>query len=100
MSRPNELSKTTQLAALWRQRFRCGSCGAAISDLGDAGRTSHDFGEGVDAHHVRHVQQEGDASVENCVILCWSCHYSAHEGGNYGSKRVKGSSRDYPYFEG
>lgn len=98
MSRPNEFSLTTQRIALARQGFRCASCGTSIVDLGDSTRAEHEYREGARAHHVRHVKFGGLGSVENCVILCQSCHYSAHEGGNYRFGTVVGRESDYPHF--
>ena len=100
MSRPNEFSRATQQVALARQRYRCASCGTHISRLGDAGRTEHRYGEGAQAHHIQHIKTEGSDSVDNCAIVCQSCHYSAHEGGNYRYGKVVGSERDYPHFRG
>src|SRR2546422_2669898 len=34
-----------------------------------------------DSTHIQHVKVGGSDSVDNCVIICQSCHYSAHEGG-------------------
>lgn len=98
MARPNEFSRATMQLALARQRFRCGSCGTHITKLGNAGLSSHRFGEGAQAHHLRHVKRGGRDSVENCVILCQSCHYSVHEGGNYRFGREESVEADYPYF--
>jgi len=100
VARDNEFSETTKIAALERQKFRCASCGTGISALGDAGQATHDFGEGAHAHHMRHVKQGGTSGVENCVILCWSCHYSAHEGGNYRHGQIDSSAADYEFFNG
>ena len=100
MSRPNEFSRATQQVALARQRYRCASCGTHISRLGDAGRMEHRYGEGAQAHHIQHVKLEGTDSVDNCVIICQSCHYSAHEGGNYRFGTVVGRESDYPHFRG
>jgi 5-methylcytosine-specific restriction endonuclease McrA len=100
MTRANDFSDTTKREALGRQRFRCASCGAAISQLGDAARETHRFGESAQAHHVTHAKHAGSASVDHCVVLCGSCHYCAHEGGNYRFGRVEGTERDFPYFHG
>jgi len=100
MARPNEFSVATQQLALARQKFRCASCGAHISALGRAGRAEHRYGEAAQAHHMRHVKLGGQASVDNGVILCEACHYSAHEGGNYRLGTVAGRKGDYPYFHG
>ncbi|HSB13597.1 MAG TPA: HNH endonuclease signature motif containing protein [Bryobacteraceae bacterium] len=100
MARPNEFSLATQQLALARQKFRCASCGTHISGLGQAGRADHRYGEGAQAHHVRHVKLGGRDSLDNCVILCQACHYSAHEGGNYRFGTVTGRETDYPYFRG
>ena len=70
-----------------------------IHDLGDAGKGRHAFGEGAQAHHVCPVKDGGTDVLANCVNLCASCHYSAHEGGNYrfgsiiGRARAIGTSR-------
>lgn len=98
MSRPNEFSLSTRQTALARQMHRCASCGTHISHLGNAGRAEHQFGEGAQAHHVRHVKFGGSDSVNNCVVLCQSCHYSAYEGGNYRFGTVGGRESDYPHF--
>lgn len=98
--RPNEFSRATQQRALERQRSRCASCGETISALGAAGRAAHRFGEGAQAHHVVHVKHGGTNATENCVILCDSCHYSVHEGGNYRFGTVDGTSEDYPHYNG
>jgi 5-methylcytosine-specific restriction endonuclease McrA len=100
MSRPNEFTRLTQQRALERQRFRCASCGEQISALGEAGRADHQFGEGAQAHHVQHVSRGGSDSLANCVIVCQSCHYSAHEGGNYRFGTVVGRESDFAYFRG
>jgi 5-methylcytosine-specific restriction endonuclease McrA len=98
--RPNEFSERTKQLALTRQKFRCASCGASITALGLGGRSAHRFGEGAHAHHVRHVKLGGTASVDNCVILCQSCHYSVHEGGNYRFGTLIGRPSDYPHYRG
>ncbi|MFZ2031628.1 MAG: HNH endonuclease signature motif containing protein [Vitreimonas sp.] len=100
MSRPNEFSRPTQVAALLRQQHRCACCGTPITALGAAGRDQHKFGEGARAHHMRHVKEGGSDVVENCVILCESCHYSAHEGGNYRFGKEQSAAEDYPHFLG
>ena len=100
MSRANEFLLSTKQLALTRQKNKCASCGTPIVALGNAGRTEHRFGEGAQAHHIRHVKFDGSASVDNCVILCQSCHYSAHEGGNFRFGQVGGSGKDYPYLRG
>jgi 5-methylcytosine-specific restriction endonuclease McrA len=100
MARPNEFSLAIQRSALVRQKFRCGSCGTPIRGLGNAGQAVHKYGEGAQAHHVKHIKLGGTDRLENCVILCQSCHYSAHEGGNYRHGKVEGKASDYPHFRG
>jgi len=100
MTRLNEFSDATQQMALARQKFRCASCGTRVTQLGNAGRVAHQYSEGAQAHHVRHVKFGGGASVANCAILCSSCHYAAHEGGNYRFGTVIGKQSDFPHFEG
>lgn len=98
--RPQNFTRATQRLALARQKNLCASCGTPISALGDAGREMHRFGEGAQAHHVRHVKLGGTNSLENCVVLCWSCHYGVHEGGNYRRGTVSGEPEDFPHFNG
>jgi 5-methylcytosine-specific restriction endonuclease McrA len=100
MNRLGEFSLGTQQQALLRQKNRCASCGTSIFGLGNSGQGRHKFGEGAQAHHVRHIKFAGTADVDNCVILCQSCHYSAHEGGNYRFGSVVGSRSDFPHFDG
>ena len=75
-------------------------CGITIFRIGEGGRTSHRFGEGAQAHHVKHIKFGGDNSLRNCVIICESCHYSVHEGGNYRYGMVVGKQSDYLHFNG
>jgi len=100
MSRPFNFPTKTKRAALARQQNQCGACGVKISKLGNAGRQDHQFGEGADAHHVRPVKSGGTDALDNCVILCSSCHYSAHEGGNYVHGTVIGEVGDFEFFYG
>jgi 5-methylcytosine-specific restriction endonuclease McrA len=95
-----EFPAPTQQLALVRQRFHCASCGSRITRLGEAGRSQHAFGEIGHAHHVRHAKFGGPNSLDNCVILCQACHYSAHEGGNYRHGAVVGRREDFPHFNG
>lgn len=96
-----EFSKATQEAALARQRNRCASCGSRISRLSESGRVDHTFREIAHAHHMKNAVAGGTNDVWNCVILCQSCHYSVHEGGNYRFGKVRISyPRDYRYFNG
>jgi hypothetical protein len=83
-----------------RQRFKCASCGARISHLGEGGRGQNPFREIGHAHHMRHVKQGGTSVLANCVVLCQACHYSAHEGGNYRSGTEVGRIEDFPHFGG
>lgn len=99
MPRPNEFSRTTQKLALARQKNRCASCGTIIFVLGNAAWEEHEYTEGVQAHHRKHVKLGGLATLDNCVILCQSCHYNAHEG-DYRSGTVVGRKIDFPYFRG
>lgn len=100
MARFGEFTSSTRQAALERQRHRCGSCGARIDRLGDAGRATHPYGEGAQGHHIRHLKSMGNASLDNCVVLCQACHYSVHEGGSYRFGKLNGRPRDFPYFRG
>ncbi|WP_437658422.1 HNH endonuclease [Sorangium sp. So ce1182] len=98
MSRSEDFSEFTKQSALVRQWFRCGSCGEHISQLGEAGRSTHIHGEVAHAHHMRPIRLGGTNSLNNCVILCGSCHYSAHEGGRYAHGTVVGRKKDFPHF--
>ncbi len=83
-----EFSDHTVAAALLRQANLCGSCGVHLLRSG----------EGCNAHHIRHVKFGGTNSLDNCVVLCRACHYSAHEGGNYRFGTVLGAESDFPHF--
>jgi 5-methylcytosine-specific restriction endonuclease McrA len=69
--------------ALKRQRGKCGSCGSPIFSVGTSGASAHKFGEGAEGHHVIPHQMGGPLTLENCVVLCKSCHYSVHRGGHW-----------------
>jgi hypothetical protein len=76
-------SLTTQRLALVRQKFRCASCGEPIGQIGEAGQASHRFGERAEGHHLIPNKKGGPVTIENCVVLCRTCHYSAHQGGRW-----------------
>jgi hypothetical protein len=78
-----EFSSKTTKAALARQNSYCASCGTRIWAIGNVGAERHRFGERAEAHHVLPVQAGGTAHVDNCVILCRTCHYSAHQAGRW-----------------
>jgi hypothetical protein len=96
----DEFDRDTQSAALVRQQGLCASCGTHIAGLGETGRAAHKYGEIAHAHHMLPVKSRGSCQLTNCVIICQSCHYSAHEGGNYRFGTVTSSADDYPFFEG
>ncbi len=98
--RTYKFDRATQLAALVRQEFICASCGEPIRLLGELGREAHPFGEIAHAHHRRPISKGGRNNRENCVIICESCHYSAHEGGRYRKGTVIGRRKDFPFFVG
>ena len=84
MTAPHQnFPKAMQRQALARQRFRCASCGTAVFATGKQGADAHRFGEGAEGHHVIPHKAEGPITVENCVVLCRSCHLSAHQGGRF-----------------
>jgi 5-methylcytosine-specific restriction endonuclease McrA len=97
-ARPQEFTRRTQELALLRQGNLCASCGTLIAQIGKGGRSQHTFGEGAQAHHVKHVKFAGTNHVDNCVVICDSCHYSVHEGGNYRFGTVMGTPNDFPYY--
>jgi len=100
MKREHEFSIATKQLALVRQKFRCASCGERIVGLDIESRQQHKFGESAHAHHILHIKFGGTNSVENCAILCSSCHYSAHEGGNYRRGTVVACPEDFPHLNG
>ena len=97
-ARAQEFSRATQEAALRRQGHLCASCGTAIAVLGTRGKTNHRFGEGPQAHHIKPIKAGGTNGMINCVVICDSCHYSVHEGGNYRFGEVIGTPEDFPYY--
>ncbi|MCG7896107.1 MAG: HNH endonuclease signature motif containing protein [Candidatus Thiodiazotropha taylori] len=98
----SEFPIITKKQALSRQRNRCASCGTEIASLNQIGKRIHQYGEGAHAHHIKPCQHGGTNHLSNCVILCESCHYSAHEGGHYrnNSDYLVGKPSDYEHFHG
>lgn len=64
------------------------------------GTDTHQFGEGAQAHHIKHVKFGGTGDLSNCVVICGACHYSVHEGGNYRFGNVVGKQGDFSYYNG
>ena len=100
MSRPQDFDQDTKVAALLRQKFRCASCGTKILWIGKVGRAGHKYGERAHAHHRKPIKMGGTNFIGNCVIICESCHYSVHEGGNYRYGKVYGRKKDFAYLNG
>ena len=101
MGKRAEFTQKTMDEALYRQDNRCGSCGAYIHSFGKDSARGHAFGEWVEAHHIRHANAGGNASLQNCVIICKSCHYSAH-GSVFqdNSETMQGKPKDFPCYNG
>lgn len=100
MPRDEDFPRVVQQQALDRQGYVCASCGERIAFLGEKGRKENRFKEIGHGHHVRPIHSQGTADVSNCVVICQSCHYSAHEGGWYKKHdgAVVGRQSDYPYY--
>ena len=95
-----DFSAKTIKAALARQSGYCASCGTRIWKIGNDGAMRHKFGERAEAHHVLPVLAGGTAHVDNCVILCRTCHYSAHQAGRWADISIyekRGSGRKPVY---
>jgi hypothetical protein len=75
--------KLIRKLALVRQKFRCASCGTPMTGIGESGSGSHRFGERAEGHHLIPHKGGGPISIDNCVVLCRTCHYSAHQGGRW-----------------
>jgi 5-methylcytosine-specific restriction endonuclease McrA len=90
----------TKQQAWLRQDMKCAICGEEIYQLGKVASVTHKFGEHAEAHHMKHVKQGGSRMLENCVILCYSCHLNVHEGGRFRNKEeyLITTETDYPYF--
>ncbi len=96
-----EFSHETMRAAFKRQNKYCASCGIRLWDLGREGEKWHRFGEYAEAHHVRPVKAGGTAEAANCVIVCRSCHISAHKGGAFADASMyekAGSTKQKPLY--
>lgn len=107
MSR-DEFTTATLQQALTRQKFKCACCGTKINGLGQSGQKSHQYGEGAHGHHMKPCLNGGANQLSNCVIICESCHYSVHGGGNYRNlgkfaikpKHLEGDKFDFPFYSG
>src|SRR5262245_7104676 len=79
MDRPFDFSRTIKRDASLRQNNKCAHCGDELTDLLDH------------AHHVVPNQTGNPAarqdnwlrSLENCVVLCDTCHTRVHQDGRF-----------------
>lgn len=76
MSRPH-FSRATIEAAYRRQRNRCAMCGHSLRKLFEY------YGESSAAHHILRVADGGSHDLDNCAILCETCHQQAHNWGQF-----------------
>lgn len=95
MARPFDFTTSVRNAAFSRQWNRCAHCGEPLTSQEDH------------AHHVI-PNQSGDPdneahaflrTVDNCVVLCATCHYAVHEFGRYATGAVAPPSY-YPHSHG
>lgn len=94
MGRVGDFTRATKRAAILRQRGVCGWCGVAL-------QTPWSNGElGGYAHHLRPLRHGGDASLDNCVYLCWGHHQLIGHGmAPYGIDAQGGSSDTWVQLE-
>lgn len=83
-------SPNVQAQALERQNMRCAECGETFGE--DA--TSLDL-----AHHIQRDADGGDNDLDNCVMLCRSCHDFVHNGGKY-REPIQLDRDGYKYLNG
>lgn len=76
MSRPH-FSPTTIKNAYLRQKNRCALCGTDFDEIWVK------FGEDSAAHHILRVADGGTHDLDNCAVLCETCHQQAHNWGRY-----------------
>lgn len=57
-----EFSKRTKLEAFTRANGRCEKCSARLSP------------GNIEYHHAKEAAFEGPATLENCTVLCKTCH--------------------------
>jgi len=104
-------SDETKKKALERQGKLCASCGLKIVGLGGSAQSDHQFGEWSEGHHMVPAKAGGSNDLENCVMLCRSCHVSAHAGGSWSdismyrdlrtvsmSTKIDRISKLYPFY--
>jgi len=102
VSNSQKFAEGVKQQAWQRQKMKCALCGETIHQLGKVGSDTHKFGEHAEAHHMKHVKQGGTRDIENCVVLCYSCHLNVHEGGRFRNRDeyLITTEIDYPYFNG
>lgn len=64
-----EFTKAIKRAAFRRAKGKCERCSAPVSD----GNTKYLY-EPPDYHHDKECTFGGDNTLENCVVLCKTCH--------------------------
>jgi hypothetical protein len=84
-----------------------------ITEIGEAGAADHRFGERAEGHHVIPHKMGGLLTVDNCVVLCRSCHLNAHQGGRWRdvsiyddvaklsmAAKIAKIAAEYPHYKG
>ena len=95
MARPFDFPDAVKEQAFLRQWDLCAHCGEPMPYLEDH------------AHHVipNQAGDPGDAAddllrgLDNCVVLCSTCHYAVHDSGRYRDGPVAPPDY-YPYSHG
>jgi hypothetical protein len=50
----------------------------------------------VEGHHVIPHKMGGPITLENCVVLCRSCHLSVHQGGRWRDTSIYSDTMKHP----
>ena len=79
MARHFEFTDKVRNDAFFRQNARCAVCRYSLKD-------QEEFGHHVIPDQSGDPEDKQDAflrSVDNCVMLCHTCHYVVHDSGHY-----------------
>jgi predicted restriction endonuclease len=90
MTRTGDFSRKVKWAAITRQGGICAFCGVTLSTPWTEGEY-----KGY-AHHLKPLKHGGDATLDNCVYLCWGHHLLLGHGmAPYGIDNQGGGSHSW-----
>jgi hypothetical protein len=76
MARKKDIPEGIRLAVFEEAGYQCAFCG-------------HRDGLNLTVHHIKHERDEGKATYDNLIALCFNCHHRVDQTGSISEKDIR-----------